>query len=142
MEFMVEFMRNSLKRYPLSIMVLATICYLSFFNPSETDFGKVIYFDKIVHFLMYGGFCSVLWFEYFLTHEKVQIKRIIWYAIVAPIFFSGLIELAQEYLTKHRGGDVFDFLFNSPGVVFAALFSFVVTKPLMVKFGLLNRRGK
>jgi hypothetical protein len=142
MEFMVEFMRNSLKKYPLSIMVLATICYLSFFNPSDNNFDKIIYFDKIVHFIMYGGFCSVIWFEYFLTHEKVYVNKIVWYAIVAPIFFSGLIELAQEIFTKHRGGDVFDFLFNSLGVAFAVLFSFVVTKPLMAKFGLLNRRGK
>ena len=141
MEFVACFMWNPLKKYPLSIIVLAMICYLSFFSPPETNLEKVKFFDKIVHFLMYAGFCVVLWFEYFLTHEKVVVKSIVWGAILLPVSFSGMIELAQEYLTDNRGGDLFDLLFNSLGVAFAALFSLVVTKPVMIKLGWWNKRG-
>ena len=141
MEFVACFMWNPLKKYPLSIIVLAMICYLSFFSPPETNLEKVKFFDKIVHFLMYAGFCVVLWFEYFLTHEKVLVKSIVWWAILLPVSFSGMIELAQECLTDNRGGDLFDLLFNSLGVAFAALFSLVVTKPVMIKLGWWNKRG-
>lgn len=141
MEFVACFMWNPLKKYPLSIIVLAMICYLSFFSPPETNLEKVKFFDKIVHFLMYAGFCIVLWFEYFLTHEKVVVKSIVWWAILLPVSFSGMIELAQEYLSDNRGGDLFDLLFNSLGVAFAALFSLVVTKPVMIKLGWWNKRG-
>ena len=141
MEIVACFMWNPLKKYPLSIIVLAMICYLSFFSPPETNLEKVKFFDKIVHFLMYAGFCIVLWFEYFLTHEKVVVKSIVWWAILLPVSFSGMIELAQEYLTDNRGGDLFDLLFNSLGVAFAALFSLVVTKPVMIKLGWWNKRG-
>ena len=141
MEFVACLMWNLLKKYPLSIIVLAMICYLSFFSPPETNLEKVKFFDKIVHFLMYAGLCVVLWFEYFLTHDKVVVQNVFWWAILLPVSFSGLIELAQEYLTEGRSGDIFDLLFNSLGVAFAALFSLVITKPVMIKLGWWNKRG-
>ena len=57
-----------LKKYPLSILVLCVILFLSFFNPPETPLNKVSNIDKILHFTMYFGFCAVLWFEYFRSH--------------------------------------------------------------------------
>ena len=88
---------------------------------------------------MYGGFCSVLWFEYFLTHTEVNVKKMILWIVVAPLVFSAVVEFAQSYFTNYRGGEFADFIFNSIGVVFAALFSHYVTKPLMEKY---NLRGK
>lgn len=61
---------------------------------------------------------------------------------MAPVFFGAAIEVMQECLTSARGGDFFDFLFNSLGVLFAALFSFILTMPIMKKYGLWNRRGR
>ena len=90
---------------------------------------------------MYGGFCCVLWFEYFMSHLKLQVNSIFWGAIIGPILFSGAIEVMQELLTRHRGGDWWDFLFNTLGVITAAIFSLYVTKPLMKKYNLWNKNG-
>lgn len=139
---MLERMRVIFKRYPLSFTVLITIVYLSFFKPPKTLFDDVNNFDKLVHFVMYFGFCLILWLEYFLTHTKISTAKIIWGAIFAPIAFSGFVELGQEYLTAHRGGDWLDFFFNSLGVVGATLFSVCVTRPVVAKYNLWNKRNK
>lgn len=138
---MFERIKMILKRYPLSLLTLAVILYLSFFHPPTTPFDRIKNLDKIIHFVMYGGFCIVLWFEYFLTHSKANIAKIVWGAVVAPAVFSGIVEFAQSYLTNYRGGELADFIFNSIGIVFAALFSIFVTLPLMKKYNLLNRRS-
>ena len=130
-----------LKRYPLSLIVLVTIIYLSFFKPPKSVISDIDNIDKVAHLLMYGGFCSVLWFEYFLTHLRFNRRNIFYGAIVAPIIFSGAIEILQEMLTRYRGGDWMDFLFNSIGVIGAAIFSVFVTKPLMIKYNLWHKNG-
>lgn len=130
-----------LKRYPLSLIVLVTIIYLSFFKPPKSVISDIDNIDKVAHLLMYGGFCSVLWFEYFLTHLRFNCRNIFYGAIVAPIIFSGAIEILQEMLTRYRGGDWMDFLFNSIGVIGAAIFSVFVTKPLMIKYNLWHKNG-
>ena len=94
----------------------------------------------MVHFVMYGGFSIVLWFEYFLTHSRIDLRKVFWWIFVAPLAFSGAMEFAQAYLTNYRGGELADFVFNSIGVVFAALFSVYVTKPLMIKYRICGKR--
>ena len=120
-----------LKKYPLSIFILCVILFLSFFNPPETPLDKVSNIDKVLHFLMYFGFCSVLWFEYFKSHKYADTKRLIPWAIIAPILFSGLIEIGQQALTPTRAAEWWDFLFNSLGCLAAALFSQIVTRRLL-----------
>lgn len=137
----IERIDKILKRYPLSLVVLATIVYLSFFKPPKTSLSEIDNIDKVAHVIMYGGFCSVLWFEYFLSHLKPRIRKIFWGAIMAPILFSGVVEILQELTTIHRGGDWWDFLFNSIGVLMAAVFSIYVTKPLMIKYHLWNKNA-
>lgn len=138
---MIERIDRILKRYPLSIIILAAIIYLSFFKPPKTTLSEIKDIDKVAHLLMYGGFCVVLWFEYFLTHLRVSVRNIFWGAIIGPILFSGAIELLQETITRYRGGDWIDFLFNSLGVIGAALFSIYVTKPLMIKYNIWHKNS-
>ena len=134
----IERIDRILKRYPLSLVILAAIIYLSFFKPPKTDLNEIKNIDKLAHLLMYGGFCVILWAEYFMSHAKSDARNIFWGAIIGPILFSGAIELLQELTTEHRGGDWMDFLFNTMGVLLAALFSVCVTKPIMKKHKLLN----
>ena len=122
---------NYLKKYPLSILIIGIILFLSFFNPPETPLNKVTNIDKVLHFTMYFGFCVVLWFEYFKSHKHTNAKRLIPWAIVAPILFSGLIEIGQQTLTPTRAADWWDFLFNSLGCLTAALFSQLVTRRVL-----------
>ena len=122
---------NYLKKYPLSIFIIGVILFLSFFNPPETPLNKVTNIDKVLHFTMYFGFCVVLWFEYFKSHKYADTKRLIPWAIIAPILFSGLIEIGQQALTPTRAAEWWDFLFNSLGCLAAALFSQIVTRRLL-----------
>lgn len=122
---------NYLKKYPLSILIICVILFLSFFNPPETPLNEVTNIDKVLHFLMYFGFCVVLWFEYFMSHVHAEAKRLIPWAIIAPIVFSGLVEIGQQTLTPTRAADWWDFLFNSLGCLAAALFSQTVTRRVL-----------
>ena len=121
---------NYLKKYPLSILIIGIIMFLSFFNPPETPLYQVTNIDKVLHFLMYFGFCCVLWFEYFKSHNKTDTSRLILWAILAPILFSGLIEIGQQTLTPTRAADWWDLLFNTLGCIAAAIFSQFVTRRL------------
>lgn len=53
-----------LKNYPLSVIIILIICYLSFFTPPKTELDEVANIDKLVHICMYGGLTMVIWFEY------------------------------------------------------------------------------
>ena len=120
-----------LKKYPLSILIICVILFLSFFNPPETPLNEVTNLDKVVHFTMYFGFCVVLWFEYFKSHQYAEAKRLVPWAVIAPIVFSGLIEIGQQTLTPTRAADWWDFLCNSLGCLAAALFSQAVTRRIL-----------
>ena len=120
-----------LKRYPLSILIICVILFLSFFNPPETPLNEVTNLDTVVHFTLYFGFCVVLWFEYFRSHKHADAKRLIPWAVIAPIVFSGLIEIGQQTLTPTRAADWWDFLCNSLGCLAAALFSQTVTRRIL-----------
>ena len=87
-------MLNHIKRYPLSLLVIFTVIYLSFFRPPEIDDELPLFpgIDKMVG------------------------------ATLCPILLSGVIELLQAYATTHRGGEWWDFAANTAGVLLATLF--------------------
>lgn len=117
---------NQLKRYPITILTIAVIWYLSFFTPPSTKLDNVIGFDKVVHFGMYGFLCSVILWEQWHSSDRTannrfNTKHFLCY-FVFPILMSGLIEILQENCTGgRRSGDIFDFLANSLGVICASL---------------------
>ena len=90
------------RRYPLSLVIMAVIFYLSFFTPPKTDLEEIPNIDKLVHVCMYGG-----------------------------LSMRGCIELMQAYLTTNRSGDWLDFLANSTGVLLAVLFGYYVIRPFL-----------
>lgn len=122
-----------LKKYPLTWLTIATILYLSFFKPPQTDMEEIPGIDKLVHICMYGGLCFLLWIEYLRTHSAIHWKRIIIGGILLPVAFSGSIELAQSYLTEHRGGDWLDLAANTTGVLLAALIGYYILRPIIWK---------
>ena len=122
-----------LKKYPLTWLTIAIILYLSFFKPPQTDMKEIPGIDKLAHICMYGGLCFILWIEYLRTHSAIHWKRIIIGGILLPIAFSGSIELAQSYLTEHRGGDWLDLAANTTGVLLAALVGYYILRPIIWK---------
>ena len=114
--------KRIITKYPVSILFLIVIWYLSFFSPPETPLDNVKFIDKWVHIAMYGSTCMVIWLEYYRNHsfpDKVQLA--VW-AFFMPIIMSGTIELLQEYCTNgRRDGDWLDLCANSIGVTLAAI---------------------
>ena len=76
---------------------------------------------------MYGGTCSVIWFEYLRRHSRLDYEKLFFYAFLLPILMSGLLELLQAYCTGgHRSGDWLDFAANSLGVLLGAVFGLLM----------------
>ena len=118
------------KNYPLSVLCIVLIWILSLtpFFP-ETPFNKVAFIDKWTHFVMYGGTCSVIWWEYLRRHRVLDYEKLFFYAWLCPVLMSGLLELLQEYCTAgHRNGDWLDFAANTTGVTIGALVGLLMNR--------------
>lgn len=111
-----------IRHYILSLIVFLIICYLSFFKPPSIESIPTIpHLDKLVHFLMYAGFSSIIWLDYWRRNRAISKWSSGWYiGCCLPILISGIIELLQEYCTEHRGGEWLDLLANSLGALVAS----------------------
>lgn len=111
---------NLFRRYPLTLLCIAAIWYLCLIKPPSISLLQMKNSDKVAHCLMYLGTCCVMWGEYWHTHVKPSTLRLILWIVIAPVCMSGLVELAQAYLTGGtRSGDWKDFAANTIGVLLA-----------------------
>ena len=123
----MEMTFHFVRKYPLSCILFAAIWYLSlFFMTPETPLNNIKLIDKWIHFIMYGGTCSVLWIEYIRQHQKLDYRKLFIWAWVAPIVMSGIIEVLQEYCTETRNGDWLDLTANAIGVTLGAVFGLIL----------------
>lgn len=123
-------MLEHIKKYWLAIIVAFVIIYLSLMKqPSAPKLQLFEGIDKVVHFLMYFGLSSMLWLEHLWKYKNSYVKKhLIFGAVLAPIAFGGLMEIAQGMLTDDRACELYDFLSNSAGVLFASLLFVVIIK--------------
>lgn len=126
-------MISILKTYPLTLLTVAAICYLSFFTPPQTELDNISNIDKLVHTCMYGGLSIIIWLEYLRKQDTICWKRFIPISVVFPIMMSGIIELLQAYFTTNRSGEWLDFAANSFGVVLAFIAGNFVLRRIMKK---------
>src|SRR5574344_66669 len=125
----MKYISHLIKKYPITIIFITVIWYLSFFSPPKTELDNIQFIDKWVHILMYGGTFTVLWIEYLHKNRIINKKRLLLLAIIAPIAMSGLIEILQEYCTNgRRNGDWLDLAANSFGLLLAALIGLLIAK--------------
>ena len=124
-----------IKKYPVSLLIILTVIYLSFFKPPTTELNSIPNIDKIVHICMYLGMSGMLWLEFLRAHRRNDSP--LWHAwigaFVCPVLFSGMVELLQEYCTTHRGGHWLDFAANTTGAMIASLIGYFVLRPRMMK---------
>ena len=115
--------RQIVRKYPLSLLCIALVWYLSLFfiPPEDLDLSQVKFVDKWTHFVMYGGTCSVIWWEYLRSHRHVNGWRLFVWAWLAPVLMSGLLELLQAYCTTNRAGEWLDFVANTTGATIGAV---------------------
>lgn len=124
-----------LKKYPLSLLIVGAVLFLSFCRLSPPQFDLFFSIDKVYHIFMYGGLSGMLWLEFLWNHRKESLpkRRGFIGAALLPIMMSGAIELSQEYLTTYRGGEWGDFLANVIGVSLATLIAWKLIRPWMQK---------
>ena len=119
-------MLSYIKKYPISLFIILTVIYLSFFKPPKTDLNEIPNLDKLVHICMYFGMSGMLWLEFLRAHRRDNTPM--WHAglgaFLCPVLFSGSVELMQEYCTTYRGGDWLDFAANSTGAILASLVAY------------------
>lgn len=110
------------KRYPLSLLCIVLIWYLCiWFLPPKTPLNDMRFIDKWTHFVMYGGTCSVIWYEYLRSHQRINGWRLFLFAWLVPALMSGVIELIQAYCTTNRSGEWLDFAANTTGCTLGAI---------------------
>ncbi len=119
-----------IKKYPVSLLVILVVIYLSFFRPPSIGEVEIPHLDKLVHFCMYFGVSAMLWFEFLRAHKWPLPALRAWIgACLCPILFSGVVEILQEYATDYRGGEWLDFAANSLGVLTASLLAWYAVVP-------------
>ena len=129
----IWYMLYYIKKYPVSLFIILTVIYLSFFKPPSTEISKIPNIDKVVHMCMYFGMSGMLWLEFLRAHRRDNAP--LWHAwagaFVCPVLFSGMVELLQEYCTTYRGGDWLDFAANTTGAVLASMVGYFILRPRM-----------
>lgn len=120
------------RKYCFSLLCIALIWYLSiwFMPPEEIELGNVPFVDKWTHFVMYGGTCSVIWWEYWRSHRQPSWARLLLFAWLAPIAMSGCLELIQEYCTATRSGEWLDLAANATGCTIGAVIGLLMKKAI------------
>lgn len=123
-------MLTLLKRYPLSLLIIAVVTYLSFFRTPSTSLNDIPNIDKVVHVCMYFGMSVMLWFEFLRGHREGKVS--LWHAIIGaticPLIYGGLVEIFQENATDYRSGDWIDFAADAAGVLLATLFALFIMR--------------
>ena len=105
------------RKYPLSLLCILLIGVLSLapYFP-ETPLDDVAFIDKWTHLVMYGGTCTVIWWEYLRSHSTLNSRKLL-ITLAGMILLGGLMELLQAYCTTTRSGEWLDFWADSLGVV-------------------------
>ena len=122
-----------IRKYPLSLLVIAAILFLSLFNPPQTKLDPITGIDKVVHVCMYLGLELIIWIEYLRHHENLNWVKIIILGIFAPIALGGLMEIAQMELTKGRSGEWADLWADAIGVLVGAAIGYFAIQGIFRK---------
>ena len=123
-----------LKQYFLSISISIVAFSMCMMDTTELPSVEMTDFDKLVHFLMFGGLAGLVFFEssrYF--RYFVSPSRIVWGVFIFPLLFGGGIELVQEYFSSTRTGDWLDFFYDGLGVLLATIVCWIINRNLQRK---------
>ena len=118
-----------LRKYPFSLICVALIWMLCFDTTEGMPNVSIPNIDKLVHFAMYFGTCSTIWWERLKATGREDFRWLVCFAIIAPILMSGVIEILQSQ-TIYRSGDWADLLANSIGVFAAIPLGHFLLKPI------------
>lgn len=117
---------NCLKTYPLTLLTTLAIVLLSVLPfPEVPQLADIPLVDKWVHFVMYGGWSLVCWFEMARSERRTNHTKatgwLLFYGLVCSALLGGVLELVQAYCTTTRSGDFWDFVADAIGAVLGTL---------------------
>lgn len=117
-----------MKSNKFAILITVIITILSTIPvPDVPELEDVPFFDKWVHFIMYGALTCAMYLDRYLTHHNINHKFIIT-AFIFPSLWGGFMELVQAYCTTCRSGDFLDFYADTFGAFLATIFSIALWK--------------
>ena len=127
-------LQTYLRRYPLTLLVLAAILCLSLMPiPEVKQMENIPLMDKWTHMVMYGTLTLVMWLELRRAHASWPVAK--WLlALAGPVAVGAAMELAQAYLTTYRSGEWLDLLANTIGVCIGAATALAVIRLFPGKF--------
>ena len=106
------------------IVVLSTIPV-----PEVPELEDVPFFDKWVHFVMYGSLTFAMWFDRWRGKGwSMPTFSFMACSFIYPSLLGGLMELVQAYLTSCRSGDWIDFVADVFGAALAIIISYSAWK--------------
>ncbi|MCX6330061.1 MAG: VanZ family protein [Bacteroidia bacterium] len=114
------------RRNKFSIIIAFIIIILSLTSSEELQKISIIHFkgmDKVIHFIMYFVFMSVILFE---NRKRVGRTGNLFLIALIPFFFGALMELLQSLLTSSRSGSIYDLIFNLAGILFSVLIFLII----------------
>lgn len=115
-----------IRRNKFSIIIAFIIIILSLTSSEELQKIPIIHFkgiDKVIHFIMYFVFMSVILFE---NRKRVERSVNLFLIALIPFFFGALMELLQSLLTLSRSGSIYDLTFNLAGILFSILVFLII----------------
>ncbi len=114
-----------IKRWIWSILCVGVVLWLTLSSDPLDGAQEMIWFegaDKLVHAIMFGGVVSALMFDY----KRGDCQRVLSVGTIVSFAIGGAVfgiadELAQQYLTVARSGEVLDFVADISGIILASL---------------------
>jgi VanZ family protein len=88
-----------------------------------------IQWDKIAHFGMFFLLSAVIMYDYYRMHNKSPSRtRWIFWGLIVPVFYGGLIELLQKYFFASRSAEWGDWIADIAGSLIATLLALIFLK--------------
>ncbi len=118
---------SSYIRYTLIPAIVAlVIFYLTCIVNVDSIPGskRLLEFDKLAHFGMFFVLSAAVYYDYYRLHKRNPNKlRWVFFGLIVPIIYGGLIEIVQEKYFG-RSGDILDFAADSFGALAATALAF------------------
>lgn len=126
-------MRNFIRNYPLSIILVVFIWIICLIPIPETPLDNVRLIDKWTHIVMYLVLSSVVGHERFRANKrenrKTTPRQLVAGEWLLPVLMGGLIEIVQATCTGGtRSGDWFDWLADAIGATIGLFFGLLILK--------------
>ena len=123
---------NSLLRYsilPLLIGLLIFILTCLISSDNIPGMPEGIKWDKIAHFGMFFMLSAVIMYDYHLMHNNAPARgRWIFWGLIVPVFYGGMIELLQKYFFASRSAEWGDWIADIAGSLIATILALIILK--------------